>query len=265
MVFTAHGIRVYDRLGHVVEQDDPSDATFDRDAAFVARTPELVAIRATGLGSRFFSLPPDGHTSAARASCVSSHHRLMAVGCWSPGRRRTNGSSSACIHARSWGRADHAAVRPRCEDRGLVLRGLIGLGARRSPASRRRSRSRCVGHSVRARAIVAYERGDPTAPVTLVVGVIHGNEPAGLAVIRQLRTMPLPAGVHLWLVPTLNPDGLAAGHAPERARRRPEPQLADRAGSRTDGPGTATTPARARCRSRRTGRCARSSCASAPR
>jgi hypothetical protein len=70
---------------------------------------------------------------------------------------------------------------------------------------------RVVGHSVRGRAIVAYERGEPTAPVMLVVGVIHGSEPAGLAVIRRLRTMPLPAGVHLWLVPTVNPDGLAAG------------------------------------------------------
>ena len=68
-----------------------------------------------------------------------------------------------------------------------------------------------VGHSVKGRAIVAYERGDPSAPVTLVVGVIHGNETAGLAVIRRLRTMPIPAGVHLWLVPTVNPDGLAAG------------------------------------------------------
>jgi murein peptide amidase A len=68
-----------------------------------------------------------------------------------------------------------------------------------------------VGHSVKGRAIVAYERGDRSAPVTLVVGVIHGNETAGLAVIRRLRTMPLPPRVHLWLVPTANPDGLAAG------------------------------------------------------
>jgi murein peptide amidase A len=69
---------------------------------------------------------------------------------------------------------------------------------------------RDVGRSVRGREIVAYERGDPTAPVTLVVGVIHGTEPAGLAVIRRLRQMPLPPGVHLWLVPTVNPDGLRA-------------------------------------------------------
>ncbi len=68
-----------------------------------------------------------------------------------------------------------------------------------------------VGHSVRRRPIVAYERGNPAAPATVVVGVIHGDEPAGLGVISLLRRMPLPGGVHLWLVPTVNPDGLAAG------------------------------------------------------
>jgi protein MpaA len=76
--------------------------------------------------------------------------------------------------------------------------------------ARHRDGSVTIGRSARGRAIVAYERGNPTAPATLVVGVIHGSEPAGLAVIRDLRTMPLPVGVHLWLVPTINPDGLAA-------------------------------------------------------
>jgi len=32
-----------------------------------------------------------------------------------------------------------------------------------------------------------------------------------LGVIAQLRRLPLPPHVHLWLVPTVNPDGLAAG------------------------------------------------------
>ncbi len=68
-----------------------------------------------------------------------------------------------------------------------------------------------IGHSVRDRPIRAYERGDPSGPATLVVGVIHGSENAGLRVVARLRDMPVPRGVHLWLVPTMNPDGMAAG------------------------------------------------------
>jgi protein MpaA len=87
----------------------------------------------------------------------------------------------------------------------LLVLVVAGVAA----AQPQQRQSALVGHSVRGRVIAAYERGDPSAPVTLVVGVIHGSEPAGLAVIRRLRTMPLPAGAHLWLVPTVNPDGLA--------------------------------------------------------
>ena len=89
----------------------------------------------------------------------------------------------------------------------MLRLALVGLAA----ASLAAAQPLVVGQSVRGREIVAYERGDRSAPVTLVVGVIHGSEPAGLAVIRRLRTMPLPNGVHLWLIPTANPDGLAAG------------------------------------------------------
>jgi protein MpaA len=79
----------------------------------------------------------------------------------------------------------------------VVLLGLIaaGLAATGLASAEPQTRSLVVGHSVRGRAIVAYERGAPSAPATLVVGVIHGNEPAGLAVIRRLRHVPLPAGV----------------------------------------------------------------------
>jgi protein MpaA len=89
--------------------------------------------------------------------------------------------------------------------RGLIASALVVTGlAGAQPHT-------VLGHSVKGRAIVAYERGDRSAPATVVVGVIHGNETAGLAVIERLRTMPLPAHVHLWLVPMLNPDGVAAG------------------------------------------------------
>ena len=90
--------------------------------------------------------------------------------------------------------------------RGLIVAALAGAGlASAAP------QAPVIGHSVRGRPIVAYDRGDRSAPPTLVVGVIHGSEPAGLAVIAQLRRLPLPPHVHLWLVPTVNPDGLATG------------------------------------------------------
>src|SRR3954467_10050936 len=93
----------------------------------------------------------------------------------------------------------------------MVVRGLIAVGLVAVSAAGAAAQPLVIGHSVHRRPIVAYERGDRSAPATLVVGVIHGTEPAGLAVIAQLRRLPLPPHVHLWLVPTVNPDGLAAG------------------------------------------------------
>jgi murein peptide amidase A len=69
-----------------------------------------------------------------------------------------------------------------------------------------------LGRSYQGRAIAAYELGDPAAArKVLVVGCVHGNECAGIAVLDRLRRLgPLP-GVDLWLVPDANPDGHAAG------------------------------------------------------
>jgi protein MpaA len=65
-----------------------------------------------------------------------------------------------------------------------------------------------VGHSVQDRPITVVHIAG-TGPRILVVGSIHGNEPAGIAIVRALeRTHPK---ADLWLVPALNPDGLAAG------------------------------------------------------
>ncbi|MET0260217.1 MAG: M14 family zinc carboxypeptidase, partial [Gaiellaceae bacterium] len=69
-----------------------------------------------------------------------------------------------------------------------------------------------VGHSVQGRRIVAYEVGDPAAArKVLVVGCLHGNECAGIAVVNRLRRLGPLEGVDLWLVPDANPDGHAAG------------------------------------------------------
>ncbi len=68
-----------------------------------------------------------------------------------------------------------------------------------------------IGRSADGRPIMATESGAPQAPRrVLVVGCIHGNECAGIAVVRRLRRMRAPRLFDMWLVPTLNPDGHAA-------------------------------------------------------
>jgi murein peptide amidase A len=68
------------------------------------------------------------------------------------------------------------------------------------------------GHSVEGRPLVAVHSAAADAAVTvLVVGVIHGNEAAGMRIARRLIAAPAPPGADLWVVPTLNPDGVAAG------------------------------------------------------
>ena len=69
-----------------------------------------------------------------------------------------------------------------------------------------------LGRSELGRPIVAWESGDPHAKRRLlVVGCIHGNEPAGIAIADALTRAAVPAGLDVWVVPDLNPDGVAAG------------------------------------------------------
>jgi murein peptide amidase A len=68
-----------------------------------------------------------------------------------------------------------------------------------------------LGRSVDGRPIVAYEVGDRDgARRELVVGCIHGNETAGIAIARRLEHVSA-VGLDLWVVPVLSPDGAAAG------------------------------------------------------
>ncbi len=66
-----------------------------------------------------------------------------------------------------------------------------------------------IGTSVGGLPITASHRGTAGGTVVLVVGVIHGDENDGLAVLDLLATMPLPTGIDLWLMPAMNPDGYA--------------------------------------------------------
>jgi protein MpaA len=84
------------------------------------------------------------------------------------------------------------------------------------PAASRTSavarRSVVIGHSVDGRRLVARVVGPDSAPrKVLLVGCIHGDECAGRPILSAVGDRRPPAGVQLWLVGELNPDGTAAG------------------------------------------------------
>jgi N-acetylmuramoyl-L-alanine amidase len=104
-----------------------------------------------------------------------------------------------------------------------------------------------LGHSVQGRPIRAVRVGSPRARVKiLVVGDIHGNEPAGKAVIARLGAARPPRGTALWLIEDANPDGAAANqrwnaHGVDLNRNFPyrwQPQD----GVYESGPGPASEP-----------------------
>ena len=68
-----------------------------------------------------------------------------------------------------------------------------------------------IGDSILGVPIVAERFGTPGGRRVLVIGVIHGNEDAGSAIIDELRRDGAPEDVELWLIESMNPDGQAAG------------------------------------------------------
>ncbi|MTB85282.1 hypothetical protein GGQ24_13155 [Nocardioides sp. zg-578] len=73
---------------------------------------------------------------------------------------------------------------------------------------------RVLGTSVEGRDIVAWhlgEPGGPGVPTVVLISTMHGDEPATRHILRSLRDGDPVVGVDLWVVPTYNPDGLAAG------------------------------------------------------
>ena len=88
----------------------------------------------------------------------------------------------------------------------------LALGARQHPRDPLVRRWVRLGRSVEGRAIAGIALGDPDATrKLLVVGIIHGNETAGGAIAGKLASGPPPRRSLLWIVPDLNPDGVAAG------------------------------------------------------
>jgi protein MpaA len=70
-----------------------------------------------------------------------------------------------------------------------------------------------LGRSAQGRPIELHRLGDPRAPNRiLVVGCIHGDECAGVPVARRLLQVDAQPDAAFWIVPNLNPDGLAGRH-----------------------------------------------------
>ncbi|MGB2873901.1 MAG: DUF2817 domain-containing protein [Gaiellaceae bacterium] len=89
------------------------------------------------------------------------------------------------------------------------------------------SRTESLGLSALGRPLFVLERGDPDARFKeLVVGCIHGNEPAGIQIAELLESTPLPHETALFVVENANPDGVAAntrtnGHGVDLNRNFP--------------------------------------------
>jgi protein MpaA len=67
-----------------------------------------------------------------------------------------------------------------------------------------------IGHSVQGRPITVTRVGEADATrKVLVVGCIHGNEPAGRGIVADLLRASPAAGTQLLLVGDMNPDGFA--------------------------------------------------------
>jgi N-acetylmuramoyl-L-alanine amidase len=128
-----------------------------------------------------------------------------------------------------------------------LLATALGVSAALAPAQPATPAQTVIGHSVEGRPIRALRVGSASARrKLLVVGSIHGNEPAGKAVIARLRRAHPPRGTAVWLIEDANPDGAAANsrhnaHGVDLNRNFPyrwQPQD----GVYESGPGPASEP-----------------------
>ncbi len=108
-----------------------------------------------------------------------------------------------------------AAVAVVCSATVFVVAVYAG-GAAADTAASTATKREAVGRSVQKRTITAAQVGDPSGTrVALVVGVIHGDERAGVRIVRAIKREAAAhpdalAGTQLWAVATVNPDGLRA-------------------------------------------------------
>jgi protein MpaA len=70
---------------------------------------------------------------------------------------------------------------------------------------------RVIGKTVDGRRIMAWHLGEPGKPKVVLMAGMHGDELAPRQILVALRDGGQINGINLWVVPTYNPDGAAAG------------------------------------------------------
>jgi murein peptide amidase A len=68
---------------------------------------------------------------------------------------------------------------------------------------------RVIGRSVQGRALHAWRLGEPGKRRIVLLSTMHGNEPHTRQILTSLRDGRPIRGIDLWVVPVVNPDGLA--------------------------------------------------------
>lgn len=148
---------------------------------------------------------------SAEVTCLET--RLIELGYTLAGPDTSFGSSTAKA-VKAYQRANGLAVDGIV---GPITRGSLGLNAPLptppalvDPVPAKVTETRVIGQSVQGRDITAYRMGTPGGRVVLIIGSIHGDEQKGIEITKRLRTLATPKGVDLWLIDTINPDGVAA-------------------------------------------------------
>lgn len=105
---------------------------------------------------------------------------------------------------------------------------------------------RVIGHSVQGRPLHAWRLGEPGRRRVVLLSTMHGNEPHTRQILTSLRDGRAIRGIDLWVVPVVNPDGLARhsrrnAHGVDLNRNFPHDWV-DLDGNYESGPGPASEP-----------------------
>ena len=105
---------------------------------------------------------------------------------------------------------------------------------------------RVIGRSVQGRPLHAWRLGEPGRRRVVLLSTMHGNEPHTRQILTSLRDGRPIRGIDLWVVPVVNPDGLARhsrrnAHGVDLNRNFPH-DWADLDGNYESGPRPASEP-----------------------